>query len=299
LIAFAVKLSLAPISTRAEPHCPGNVSNLQPRLVAGALLVIPVLVNGTGPYDFMVDTGSQLNVIEPSLASELNFQSQAHVGLVATDSVRGAAVGVLDSIQAASHLILRPIAAIQDLGPIQSADSRIRGVLGENFLAHFDMFIDYQHDLLCLDERGAMEKDVHGQRIPFVTSSHPEVDLPFSERLVISVRLSDIGTRPVLLQIDSGSDGAILFSGKTDLDSLLRRARLQGPEQSAARRAFAVLPSQDLRLGSRTVRNVPFVTPSSAAINGPVRAEDGVLATILFQRVYISHSNHFIVFDLR
>ena len=40
LIAFAVELSLAPISTRAEAHCPGNVSNMQPPLVAGALLVI-------------------------------------------------------------------------------------------------------------------------------------------------------------------------------------------------------------------------------------------------------------------
>ena len=43
----------------------------------------------------------------------------------------------------------------QDLGPIQAADPRIRGVLGENgenFLAHFDHVIDYADKLLCLDK---------------------------------------------------------------------------------------------------------------------------------------------------
>ena len=43
--------------------CPGNIPRLQPRIVADALLVIPVKVNGSSPYDFMVDTGSELNVV--------------------------------------------------------------------------------------------------------------------------------------------------------------------------------------------------------------------------------------------
>ena len=49
------------ISSQAETRCPGNIAGLRPRLVAGALLVIPVKINQSGPFDFMVDTGSQLN----------------------------------------------------------------------------------------------------------------------------------------------------------------------------------------------------------------------------------------------
>ena len=259
------------ISSQAETRCPGNIAGLRPRLVANALLVIPVKINQSGPFDFMVDTGSQLNVIDPALAAQLNLKSQGTVGLLATAAYSQASVAVLDSLEAGSQLVLKPLVVIQDLGPIQAADPRIRGVLGENFLAHFDVLIDYRMDCSVSTKRIVMEKYILGERIPLVTSKHPETDLPFSPRLVVSVNLSDTGTRPILLQFDSGSDGPILYAGNRELEQpILRRAKLQGPEVSDARRAFAVLPPQDMRLGSRVVRKVPFVTPASACRTFPI-----------------------------
>jgi hypothetical protein len=196
--------------------------------------------------------------------------------------------------------VLRPLVVVQDLGPIQAADPRIRGVLGENFLAHFNVLIDYSRGLLCLDEAKLMEKYLRGERIPLVTSRHPETEVPFSERLVVSVNLSDTGARSILLQVDSGSDGPILYAGNREMEQpLLKRAKLQGPEVSDARRAFAVLPPQDMRLGSRIVRKLTFVTPASGSQDVPDREEDGILATVLFQRVYVSHSDRFVIFGPR
>jgi Aspartyl protease len=299
-VLLATAFAFTPLPSRAETRCPGNIPSLHPRIVAGALLVIPVKINQSGPFDFMVDTGSQLNVIDPALAAQLKLKSQGTVGLVATAAYSQASVGVLDSLQAGSHAVLKPLVVVQDLGPIQAADARIRGVLGENFLAHFDVLIDYSRGLLCLDESKLMEKHVSGDRIPLVTSRHSETELPFSERLVVSVNLSDTGTRPILLQVDCGSDGPILYAGNRELEQpLLKRAKLQGPEVSDARRAFAVLPPQDMSLGSRIVRKVPFVTPASGSLNVPDREEDGILATVLFQRVYVSHSDRFVIFDPR
>ena len=299
-IFLAIAFAFTSISSQAETRCPGNLPSLHPRIVAGALLVIPVKINQSGPFDFMVDTGSQLNVIDPALAAQLNLKSQGTVGLVATAAWSQASVGVLDSLQAGSQTVLKPLVVIQDLGPIQAADPRIRGVLGENFLAHFDVLIDYSRGLLCLDDTKLIEKYVRGERIPLVTSRHPEAEVPFSERLVVSVNLFDTGTRTILLQVDSGSDGPILYAGNRELEQpLLKRARLQGPEVSDAPRAFAVLPPQDMRLGSRVVRKVPFVTPASGSQNVPDREEDGILATVLFQRVYVSHSDRFVIFDPR
>jgi hypothetical protein len=300
LIVLAAQLSFTCTFSHADAHCPAGIPDLHPRLVASALLVISVMVNGSGPYDFMIDTGSQLNVVDPSLASELNLQSEAHVGLVTAASVKQASVAVLDQLQAGPYAIQHPLAAVQDLGMLQAVDPRIRGVLGENFLGHFDLFIDYRRKLLCFDQARSIEKDLRWERVPFVWSRQTDSDVPFSNRLVISVRLSDTGARPILLQIDSGSDGPILFAGNKDLEkSLLRKATLQKPEAGKARRAFAVLPPQDMKLGNRTVRGVSFVTPPSAAMNSTDREEDGVLATVLFQRVYISHSSHFISFELK
>src|SRR5207248_300987 len=105
-----------------------------------------------------------------------------------------------------SHVVKKPLAIVQDLREIQTADSRIRGALGENFLAHFDVLIDYTHKLLCLDETRTMRERVRGEHIPLVTSKPPESELPFGERLVVSVHLSGVGTREIRLQLDSGSD---------------------------------------------------------------------------------------------
>jgi Aspartyl protease len=299
-VLLATAFTFTSISSQSETRCPGKIPGLRPRIVAGALLVIPVKINQSGPFEFVVDTGNQLNLIDPALAAQLNLKSRGTVGLVAATAYSQASVGVLDSLEAGSHLVLKPLVVIQDLGPIQAAYPQIRGVLGENFLAHFDVLIDYSRGLLCLDEAKLMEKYLRGERIPLVTSKNPGTDLPFSQRLVVSVNLSDTGTRPILLQVDSGSDAAILYAGNRELEQLLlKRAKLQGPEVSDARRAFAVLPPQDMRLGSRMVRKVPFVTPAGGSQNVPDREEDGILATVLFQRVYVSPSGRFIIFDPR
>src|ERR1700679_2426901 len=46
----------------AETHCPGNVASITPRIVQGALIVIPVKINDAGPFDFMVDIRSQIRL---------------------------------------------------------------------------------------------------------------------------------------------------------------------------------------------------------------------------------------------
>jgi Aspartyl protease len=300
LIFLAAGFTFTSVFSLAEAHCPGNIPGLHPRLVAGALLIVPVKINQAGPFDFMVDTGSQLNVIDPALAAQLHVKSKANVGLVATATMFQASVVALDSLETGPQTVANPLAAVQDLGPIQAADSRIRGVLGENFLAHFDVLIDYPHGLLCLDEANRMQNELRGERIALVASTESETELGFTPRLVVSVHLSDVRTRPVLLQLDSGSDGPILYAGNKELEEpLLRRAKLHTPEVSEARRAFAVLPPQDMTLGRRIVRKVPFVTPAAGAQNVPDREEDGILATVLFQRVFVSHSDHFVIFDPR
>src|SRR5579859_3064357 len=99
LCAFlATAFGFASIFSQAQTRCPGGIAGIKPRLVAGALLVIPVRINQSGPYDFMVDTGSQLNVIDPRLAVQLNLKPQGTVGLVAAAIYSHASVGVLDSL---------------------------------------------------------------------------------------------------------------------------------------------------------------------------------------------------------
>ena len=211
-----------------------------------------------------------------------------------------APVTVLDRLEANSHVVEKPLAVVQDLGEIQAADARIRGVLGENFLAHFDLLIDYAHKLLCLDETMTMRERVRGEHIPLVIAKPPESELLFGECLVIAAHLSGVGNREVRLQLDSGSDGALLYPGARERKlQILDQATPRGANASKAQQAFAVLPPQDMRIGSLTVGRLSFVTPVSRGKDLPLRDEDGLLPTLLFQRVFISGSGHFVIFESR
>lgn len=298
LAAVSLALVILP-AIEAEPRCPGNVASVTPRFVQHALIVIPVRINQAGPFDFMVDTGSQVTVIDPSLAAELGLRPQGQVGLVSVASFARASATTLDSLEADSKVVEKSPAIVQDLRQIQAADPRIRGVLGESFLAHFDLFVDYGHKLLCLDETNAMPDSVRGERIPFIRPQHPEEELPFMERLVISVHLSGTGARAILLQLDSGSDGPILYPGseRPEVQALVHSAALQGGNATSAQRAFAVVPPQNMQIGNHLFTHISFVTPVRVQESLPGRNEDGLLPTLLFQRVLISGGGHYVVFD--
>jgi hypothetical protein len=145
---------------------------------------------------------------------------------------------------------------------------------------------------------------MRGERIPFVLPQHPRGELPFDElpfmeRLVISVHLSGTGRQPILLQLDSGSDGPILYPGseQPEIQALVHAATLQGGSATSAQRAFAVVPPQIMQIGNRILSHISFVTPVFAAKNLPRQHEEGLLPTVLFQRVFISGTGHFVVFD--
>jgi Aspartyl protease len=285
---------------QSEPHCPGNIASVTPRFVQHALIVIPVWINQSGPYDFMVDTGSQVTVVDPALARELNLKPLGTIGVFTVANYAQASITVLDRLEVNSHVVEKPLAIVRDFREIQAADSRIRGALGENFLAHFDLLIDYTHKLLCLDETRAMRERVRGEHIPLVTKNPSESELPFGERVVVSVHLSGVGTRELRLQLDSGSDGPLLYAGAREGKlKILDQATRRGANVSKAQRAFAVLPPQDMRIGSFTLGRLSFVTPVTDGKDVPSRDEDGLLPTLLFQRVFISGPDHYVVLDSR
>ena len=45
------------------------------RVVANTMIVVPVTINGAGPFDFLLDTGSSDTVVDRRLAEELHLPS--------------------------------------------------------------------------------------------------------------------------------------------------------------------------------------------------------------------------------
>jgi hypothetical protein len=79
---------------------------------------------------------------------------------------------------------------------------------------------------------------------------------------VIAVSLSDTGGLPILLQLDAGSDGPILYAGNRKLEQpFLKHETLQRDNVSKAQQAFALLPPQNMQIGTRTLRKCPVRDP--------------------------------------
>jgi hypothetical protein len=297
--AFACFAALTLNVLYAKPHCPGNVPSLTLRNVKGSLIVVPVRINHTGPYDFLVDTGSQTMSVDPALASELDLRSQGTIGVGGVATYARGTFAYLNIVEVGMNSVPNTMALIQDLAELKSADSHIRGVLGENFLEHFDMLIDNRQHILCLDDSKTLARAVKGERVALADPYGPQDDLPFMRPMMLSARFSAFDSKPWLLRLDSGSNAPVLYSANprlrkasTNRASLLMRV-VNGVEQG-----FAVLPPQDIHVGPHALKQVAFMMPMNAIGNGPAPREDGLLPTGAFQRVFISSASGYSVLEL-
>jgi hypothetical protein len=281
LVKRLVAVSLATIALsalHAEPRCPGNAASLALRRIQDNLIVVRVRVNRTGPYDFLVDTGSQITTIDPVLASGLHLRIEGTTGVSGVATQSRSAFAFLDLIEAGSHSVPHSLAVIQDIAELQAADPRMRGILGENFLSRFDLLIDNRQQILCLDESTALAKAIKGEHIRLEQPHGPGDDVPFTRPTIVSVRLTTVEVAPVLLLLDSGSNAALLYAAQPRLlrDSVSRATVLKravnGVEQE-----FAVLPAQDILVGAFPLRQVSFVIPLNEVGSGPSPREDGLL----------------------
>jgi hypothetical protein len=60
---------------------------------------------------------------------------------------------------------------------------------------------------------------------------------------------------------------------------------------------FSALPPQDVKIGSRRLQGVSFVSLAGTQNDSRAKGFDGVLTLGLFRRVFIAHADHFAVLD--
>src|SRR4051794_3329009 len=98
LILAVIALSLVFASLATPQHAPVQPSpddvivpangDWAPMLDFGGRPVVPVMINGKGPYKFIFDTGASVNVVDTSVAAELSLDSNAKIQEVRLGDVR-------------------------------------------------------------------------------------------------------------------------------------------------------------------------------------------------------------------
>jgi hypothetical protein len=280
----------------AETHCPGNVASVPFQLVNRHQIIVAVSVNHSGPYNFLLDTGTQMTMVDPTLAAKLHLATQGEAVVASVGTHASASFAQLDQIEAGSHAAANQKVLVYDLQNLQATGLDVQGVLGEDFLGQFDMLIDNGHSLLCLDESAAMRGDVKGSHIALVDPGQKASGSTASSLIVVA-KLTD-GMRPVRLKLDSGSNVPFLYNTSDYMAlGLFKGASLHGGGANGAQRTFTALPPQNVRMGAVEVSKVPFITLAGVQKDSRTSDFDGLLTLGLFKRVLIAHADHFAVLE--
>ncbi len=301
LFSFVLMLLIPSIVLAKTGSCPANSTAIPFHSLAGSQIAISLSINHSGPYDFMVDTGAQITIMDPRLAGELKLQSKGSIGVVSVVNYASADLVKPELVEAGPVAVQDLLVAVQGLNQIQALRPNVRGILGENFLGRFDLLIDYGHKMICLDPSKELQREMHGERVPVIEQAERSGDLAYTQPILVTVHMERDGEKGTTLQIDSGSNVPMLYENRLDSPWWLQHnhARQGTVAGKGDAPVFAAMPSQDVKIGSHMTRQIAFLTPISMGREMARTSMDGLLPTALFHRVFISYADHFVMFDPR
>jgi len=118
------------------------------------LLLLPVSVNGRGPYRFALDTGSSMCSIAPELARELGMTTTAaEEGGLGAGGALEVAFTRADSIALGGSIVNGVDLTVPPFFPMlsEAAGAQLDGALGHNFLRNFRVTLDYPESAVRLE----------------------------------------------------------------------------------------------------------------------------------------------------
>ncbi len=252
-------------------------------LLEDGSVVVPVTIGGTGPYRFVLDTGSSRTVISTRLWQTLRLPVVAKTLVVTPAGQDDAYIVRLAGLAVAGRPAIDVSAAVMPPDRY-AAGQQVDGLIGQDLLAPLVYTIDYDERQIVWHRPGEL---LPGRRLP--------LDLR-NNRLLVSLAQHDGDSRPLRLVPDSGSDALVLFAHA--------QAKLQ-----LTPREVGVLSSLS---GSRLVRRVEVdgLMVGSARLRNPLAViidsgenvemmGDGLLPLNMFARVTLNVAERYLIVQTR
>ena len=248
---------------------------ITPRLMAGSVtpfrlgeqggVIVPVMLNGKGPFQMLLDTGATHSAITERVRAAV-----------------GARVVAQSTVIAPASSAIRPVVAVEDwsFGPITvdvvlptvvpdgsfDREAKIEGLIGQDVLAGLRFTIDFRRRIIeWLNTPATGDIALH---------------LAFERgRFLITLPQSTVRLVP-----DSGAGAIVLFelAGRMPFDVLETGQTVELTSADATTQARRV-KIRELRLGAKTIRNVAAVAVRRTD-HDPAEG-DGLLPLHLFDRV--------------
>ncbi len=246
-------------------------------------VVVPVSIDGQGPFPFLLDTGSSHTAISRSLALRLGLVYVAKSSVLTSTGREWRPVVRINQTQigsAESENLLASVVPPAQLGIIARD---IEGIIGQDFLFGLNYTLDYGRRRLSWTSGDALERP-GASRLPLVRREG---------RYLVQIA-SNTGVMPVLLVPDSGASGFVVFQreGRTPLalDPVPEEMSVQS---LSGRQRARTMRLRELLLGRVTVRNQPVAVlerDPQDALEG-----DGLLPLHVFSTVAVNAEHGYIV----
>ncbi len=247
---------------------------------SGAVLV-PVGINGHGPFTFVLDTGSSHSTVSSELAVRLALPAVAKTSVVTIAGPETQLVVYVHqmAIGTATGDNLTP--SVVSTAELRAIERSVDGILGRDFLSALDYTLDYRRNRLRWT---ADNRNDERTRLPLIREA---------DRLFVRLPCNGQGA-PVLMVPDSGSEGFVIFerNGRTPVvvdytTEFVAVAVLAG--RQVGRRAVV----RELEVGGVTLRNQRAVVVTR---DGPSAVEgDGLMPLHQFSSVSFNNSEGYLV----
>jgi hypothetical protein len=253
------------------------------------MIVIPVRVNGMGPYSFLLDTGATSSAVDPQLSTSLHLSAAQSARLASWENTIDARRVLVQSLS------LGPIDSgpltvlVEPLSEFKAFDSRVRGVLGQDVLLRSNYLIDNRRHLIQFDRDGALLPELTGDRISIVPVRTRAGGL--ETRLISVLVKTERTTEPLQLLLDSGADMVVLQPHSAPPAAIPRGRKWMADENG--RSSTATTFHAMLSVGSETFSAEAWV--GNAGLDPLVI--DGLLPTGSFDQLYIDNQDSFVILE--
>lgn len=148
--ANASCLPQGPVRTTSPPDSAAGEVGMNFVGRGGVALLVPVVINGEGPFDFVLDTGATMICLDAPLAEQLDLpvrdmQFGYQVGI---QGRQGARLVDIDSVRVGGASAHGISGCVLDLGMLQIGEIEASGLLGLNFLRNFHVTLDFERNIV-------------------------------------------------------------------------------------------------------------------------------------------------------
>jgi predicted aspartyl protease len=243
-------------------------------------IVLPVMLNGRGPFKLLLDTGSTHSAVSDAVAAAIGAPAVAKTIVGSAAGGREALVVRVDSLECGALVARGLLASVATFAQLSASDE-VQGVIGLDALAAIRYTIDFRRrELLWWPDGKSMARGVSVA----LEGSHGRFLISLPQR-------HDV----LRLVPDSGAGSLLLFdpSKRLPLTLLGQRGTLTTMSGQGAVRTALI---RELQVGTATLQDVTAVVVG----RNPTEPDDadGLLPLHLFDKVTFDGPNRLLILEM-